>query len=136
MENKKIRINTGVKIEVNDKGDIIVARLDDNQFISKFYDIVDTMEKVSNYMNSEEMKTKDGREQLEAVNEKTKEIMANIDSLFGVGSCEKVFGDIIPSGYALADFFDQLIPIFEEFADERQKSILAKYNRTRKGQRR
>lgn len=136
MENKKIRVNTGVKIEVNDNGDVIVARLDDNQFISKFYDIVDTMEKVSNYMNSEEMKAKDGREQLEAVNEKTKDIMADIDNLFGPCSCKKVFGDIIPSGYALADFFDQLIPIFEEFADERQKTISAKYNRSRKGQRR
>ena len=135
MENKKLRVNTGVKIEVNDNGDVIVARLDDNQFIGKFYDIVDTMEKVSNYMNSEEMKAKDGKAQLEAVTEKTKEIMTEIDSLFGVDSCKKVFGDIIPSGYALADFFDQLIPIFEEFADERQKSITAKYNRSRKGQR-
>ena len=60
--------------------------------------------------------------------------MTDIDNLFGVGSCEKVFGDIIPSAYALADFFDQLIPIFEEFASEKQKSIAAKYNRTRKGQ--
>lgn len=136
MENKKIRVNTGVKIEVNDNGDVIIARLDDNQFISKFYDIVDTMEKVSQYMNSEEMKAKKGRDQLEAVSTKTKEVMAEIDQLFGIDSCEKVFGPIIPSGYALADFFDQLIPIFEEFADERQKAISAKYSRSRKGQRR
>lgn len=135
MANAKISVSTGVKIEVNDEGDIIIARLNDNQFISKFYDIVDIMEKVSNHMNSEEMKAKDKREQLEAVNEMTKDIMTDIDRLFGQGSCCKVFGDIIPSGYALADFFDQLIPIFEEFADERQKSISAKYNRTRKGQR-
>ena len=86
-------------------------------------------------MNSEKMKEKDAREQLEVINEKTKEIMAEIDGLFGPYSCKKVFGDIIPSGYALADFFDQLIPIFEDFADERQKSIAAKYNRSRKGQR-
>lgn len=135
MENKKIRVNTGVKIEVNDNGDVIVARLDDNQFISKFYDIVDTMEKVSQRMRSNEFKAKEGREKLEVVNEQTKGIMADIDGLFGTGSCEKVFGPIIPSGYALADFFDQLIPIFEEFADEKQKSISAKYNRSRKGQR-
>lgn len=133
MENKKIRVNTGVKIEVNDSGDVIVARLDDNQFISKFYDIVDVMENVSGYMKSEEMKGKEGREQLAAITEKTKDIMAEIDNLFGANSCKKVFGDIVPSGYALADFFDQLIPIFEEFADERQKSISAKYNRSRKG---
>lgn len=133
MENKKLRVNTGVKIEVNDEGDVIVARLNDNQFIEKFYDIVETMEKVSEYMESEEMRNKDGRAQLDTVNKKTVEIMAEIDGLFGTESCKKVFGDIIPSAYALADFFDQLIPIFEEFANEKQKSITTKYNRTRKG---
>lgn len=134
MENKKLRVSTGVKIEVNDEGDVIVARLNDNQFIERFYDIVETMEKVSEYMESEEVKAKDSREQLAVATEKTKDIMSDIDNLFGVGSCEKVFGDIIPSAYALADFFDQLIPIFEEFASEKQKSIADKYNRTRKGQ--
>ena len=124
MESKKIRVNTGVKIEVNDNGDVIVARLDDNQFIGKFYDIVDTMEKVSNYMNSEEMKAKDGKAQLDAITEKTKEIMTEIDNLFGVNSCKKVFGDIIPSGYALADFFDQLIPIFEELRRHHGEALL------------
>lgn len=133
MENKKLRVSTGVKIEVNDDGDVIVARLNDNQFIEKFYDIVDTMEKVSAYIESEEVKAKESREQLAIVTEKTKDIMADIDNLFGVGSCEKVFGDIIPSSYALADFFDQLVPIFEEFANEKQKSIADKYNRSRKG---
>ena len=133
MENKKLRVNTGVKIEVNDEGDVIVARLNDNQFIEKFYDIVETMEKVSEYMESEEMKNKDGRAQLDVVNEKTRDIMSDIDGLFGADSCKKVFGDIIPSAYALADFFDQLIPIFEEYSNEKQKSIAAKYNRTRKG---
>ena len=134
MENKKLRVSTGVKIEVNDEGDVIVARLNDNQFIERFYDIVETMEKVSEYVESEEMKAKESREQLAIVSEKTKDIMSDIDNLFGAGSCEKVFGDIVPSAYALADFFDQLIPIFEEFASEKQKSIAAKYNRTRKGQ--
>ena len=134
MENKKLRVSTGVKIEVNDEGDVIVARLNDNQFIERFYDIVETMEKVSEYVESEEMKAKESREQLAIVSEKTKDIMSDIDNLFGAGSCEKVFGDIIPSAYALADFFDQLIPIFEEFASEKQRSIAAKYNRTRKGQ--
>ena len=133
MENKKLHVNTGVKIEVNDEGDVIVARLNDNQFIERFYDIVETMEKVSEYMESEEMKNKDGRAQLDVVNEKTRDIMSDIDGLFGTDSCKKVFGDIIPSAYALADFFDQLIPIFEEYSNEKQKSIEAKYNRARKG---
>lgn len=133
MENKKLRVNTGVKIEVNDEGDVIVARLNDNQFIERFHDIVETMEKVSEDMESEEMKNKDGRAQLDVVNEKTRDIMSDIDGLFGTDSCKKVFGDIIPSAYALADFFDQLIPIFEEYSNEKQKSIAAKYNRARKG---
>ena len=133
MENMKIRVNTGIKIEVNDNGDTITARLDDSQFVAKFYDIVDLMEKISEHMSSEEMQSKDEREQFNIVEQKTKEVMTQIDGLFGEDSCKKVFGDIIPSGYAMADFFEQLIPIFERYANDRQKAISEKYNRNRKG---
>ena len=34
MENKKIRVSTGVTIEVNDNGDTIVARIDDALFVN------------------------------------------------------------------------------------------------------
>ena len=59
--------------------------------------------------------------------------MSEIDKLFGVDACKKVFCGAIPSAYAIADFFEQLIPIFDEYADIRQKKISEKYNRNRKG---
>ena len=33
----------------------------------------------------------------------------------------------------VADFFDQLIPIFEKYASEREKKISNRYTRRRKG---
>ncbi len=136
MANKSLRVETGVTIEVNDAGECIVARLDDNSFTDKFYDILDTMEKTSELLEEAELNKKDEREQLGIVTERIKKVMQDIDSLFGDGACRKVFGDIVPSGYAIADFFDQLLPIFEEYANEKQKKIMSKYSNKRKGSRR
>ena len=131
MENKKIRVTTGVTIEVNDNGDTIVARIDDALFVNGFYDLLESMEKKQNEIESTVIE--DDREKLDFITGKTKEIIAQIDSLFGVDTCKKVFCGAIPSAYAIADFFDQLVPIFEEYADVRQKKIAEKYNRGRKG---
>lgn len=136
MANRSLRVETGVTIEVNDAGECIVARLDDNSFTDKFYDILDTMEKTSDLLDEANLNGKDEREQLAIVTERIKMVMQDIDNLFGVGACKKVFGDIIPSGYAIADFFDQLLPIFEEYANEKQQKILSKYSNKRKGSRR
>ena len=137
MENKKLRVTTGVTIEVNDNGDTIVARIDDALFVNGFYDLLDSMEKTQNEIESATSGTEPSamsdREKLDFITEKTKDIMAQIDILFGVDTCEKVFCGAIPSAYAIADFFDQLVPIFEEYADKRQKKIAEKYNRSRKG---
>lgn len=131
MENKKIRVSTGVTIEVNDNGETIVARIDDANFVSGFYDLLDFMERTQNEIESTEHET--DREKLNFVTDKTQDIMSQIDLLFGADTCRKVFGGTIPSAYAIADFFDQLLPIFEDYANERQRKISEKYNRSRKG---
>ena len=136
MANRSLRVETGVTIEVNDAGEYIVARLDDNSFTDKFYDILDTMEKTSALLDEAEANGKDEREQLDIVTDRIKKVMQDIDNLFGADACKKVFGDIVPSGYAIADFFDQLLPIFEDYANEKQQKILSKYSNKRKGARR
>lgn len=136
MANRSLRVETGVTIEVNDAGEYIVARLDDNSFTDKFYDILDTMEKTSALLDEAEANGKDEREQLDIVTDRIKKVMQDIDNLFGADACKKVFGDIVPSGYAIADFFDQLLPIFEDYANEKQQKILSKYSNKRKGSRR
>lgn len=131
MENKKLRVTTGVTIEVNDNGDTIVARVEDALFVNGFYELIDFLEKTEKEIESTVIE--DDRESLAFITEKTKEIMSQIDLLFGTDTCKKVFCGVIPSAYAMADFFDQLIPIFDEYADARQKKISEKYNRGRKG---
>lgn len=133
MGNRKISVNTGIKIEVNDSGDCIVARVDDQGFLDRFYAVAESLEQMSKELESEEMRKKNTKERLSVQTEKTKIIMSEIDGVFGADTCKKVFGDIVPTGYALADFFDQLIPIFKEYADERQKLIASKYSRSRRG---
>lgn len=134
MENK-IRVNSGIVVEVNDNGDTITVNAEDQGFIEKFFSLNENLEKITTEVQAEELKKKSEREQLHRIIDKTKEIMADIDSLFGENACRKVFGDIIPNPYLIADFFEQLTPIAEQYMDKRQKIISAKYSNKRKGSR-
>ena len=129
----EIRVNSGIVVNVNDNGDTITINAEDQLFIEKFFSAIERFEKIQKEMSEPKWKEKSEREQLSAMIDKTKEIMEDIDGMFGTGACKKVFGDIIPSVYLIADFFDQLIPIASKYADERQKKIAEKYNRKRKG---
>lgn len=129
----KIRVNRGIVVEVNDEGETIRINAEDQMFVNRFYDLIERLEKTQKDM--EEHKDKEEREQLSIMIEKTRDIMDEIDGMFGAGACAKVFGDIVPSVYLIADFFDQLIPIVTAYADDRQKQIESKYNRYRKGSR-
>lgn len=139
MENAKIRVKSGIKINVNDDGDCIVANVNDNIFVEKFYNLVEKIEKLSKEVKQVDVNQdnlESGKAYVDLVKEKTSVIAEEIDNLFGEKACEKVFGKgVSPTGYAIADFFDQLVPIFEKYANERQKKIASKYNKTRKGNR-
>ena len=65
--------------------------------------------------------------------DKTHGIMHDIDEVFGAETCKKVFGDITPNPFMIADFFDQIGPIAEKYANGRTKELYEKYNRSRKG---
>lgn len=131
MENNKININTGVTIEVNDNGDTIVARIDDTLFIDQFHMFLDKVEEVSREI--ELLNTENDREALKIITEKTKILMSVIDDMFGEDACKKIFGNIVPSGFAIAEFVEQLVPIFDNYTNTRQKKISDKYSRNRKG---
>lgn len=129
----EIRVNSGIVVNVNDNGDTITINVEDQGFIDKLFGFYNRIDSVANEMNTPEMKEKSDHEQLEIVIEKTKEIMRDIDDMFGADACKKIFGDIIPSPYLIADFLDQLMPIANQYMDERQKKIAEKYSRKRKG---
>ena len=93
------------------------------------------MDEITKEMDSEAVKGLEERMQVRKMIERTKELMADIDGMFGAECCRKVFGDIVPSPYIIADFFEKLTPIAEEYMDERQKTISKKYNNNRKGAR-
>lgn len=133
MEN--IRVNRGIVVNVNDAGDTITVNVEDQMFIDRFFGLINRLDEMSKDMDSDAVKALEKREQVRKLIEKTKELMEDIDGLFGEGCCRKVFGDIVPSPYLIADFFDQLTPIAEAYMNERQKDIAKKYNNARKGAR-
>ena len=134
MDSKKIRINSGIVIEVNDNGESITMNADDQMFIDKFMRLIEKLEVLTKQL--EGMNEKGEREQLDTLVGGTREIMEDMDRMFGENTCKKVFGDIVPSPYLIGEFFDQLIPIAETYMDERQKEIAKRYSRKRKGGRR
>lgn len=119
---QSLRIKKGIEVEVNDAGESIVIPVEDAQFSEKFYGLLNRFQAVESEITADK-----------TLIEVTKEIMAEIDDLLGQDSCRKVFGNIIPSPYLLLDFFDQLLPVFEEYIAERRERIAEKYNRSRKG---
>lgn len=119
---QSLRIKKGIEVEVNDAGEIIVIPVEDAQFSERFYGLLNRFQTAESEITADK-----------TLIEVTKEIMEEIDDLLGQDSCRKVFGNIIPSPYLLLDFFDQLLPVFEEYISERRERIAEKYNRGRKG---
>lgn len=129
----KIRVNSGIVVEVNDKGETIVINAEDQNFIEKFYGLLEKLEEMKKRAGASELKEKSEREQHQYAISETKNLMADIDNVFGENACKKIFGDIVPSPYLIMTFFEQIVPITRQYANERQKKIAEKYNRSRKG---
>lgn len=129
---EKIRVSSGISIEVNDAGDIIQIPVEDMQFMDGFYELIDGFTEASNRVKS--MKGSGTKEQLNVMIEECKRITQEIDMLFGADCCKKVFGNIVPTPYAMADFFNQLLPIVGSYANERQSRIMQKYQKNKKPQ--
>lgn len=130
-----IRVNSGIVIEVNDKGDTITLNAEDQNFIDRFMELNEKLESSVKKMRNPELQGKSDREQLHVLMDNTKEIMDEIDELFGENACKKIFGDIIPNPYLIADLFEQLTPIAKQYMGERKKKIAEKYSGNRKGSR-
>ena len=140
-----IRVNTGVKrIEVNDDGDYITLSLSDNDFLNRFFALYENSQKMANEFSSSEAQIREKyqgdaetiysclREVLSIYTEAGKNMMSEVDNLFGAGTCQKVFGDITPSFELYYDFFEQLTPYLQEFAKEKTQRM-SKYSAARTG---
>lgn len=142
-----LRVNNSIKtIEVNDNGDCISIPVSDATFYERFGLIMKNFEqKEAEYGRREKElleKHKDKPEDdvdaiVDGVNlyvDLCKDTCAELDKLFGDGCCKKVFvGVEVPSVELIGDFFDQITPLFQKYAKERNQSINKKYNKSRKG---
>lgn len=135
MEKLSLRIDNGEReIEVNDKGETIVLHLGDNNFVKKYYEIVEFVQSaekdLGNYSSS------DDKEKLEATCCFEKTLAEKVDNLIGEGTCMKVFNTNTPNSMLIAFFLDELLPFISDYADKRDKrfnNITSKYNPSRKG---
>lgn len=137
-----IRVNTGAKrIEVNDEGDYIILNFNDHSFPERFFSMLDRVQALAEEATPQEQAIREQHEAgstellraLTALDvEIHRKISAEVDSLFGPGTCRKVFGDIVPGVELYDDFFSQLMPYFEQFSNERAQRM-SKYSAARAG---
>lgn len=144
---EKLRIDSGVKkIEVNDAGECISIPINDSMFYERFSGFLNWLDrKHEEYRKRSEETAENGSESTkkgsvdirEVVSEQTKlskEICVELDKLFGEGCCRKVFVDTeVPTLDLIDDFLEQITPLLEKFAKERNEKINLKYSRRRKG---
>lgn len=137
-----IRVNSGAKrIEVNDEGDYIVLNFADQSFPERFFSMMDRVTEIANAAQGKEDKIKEENESgsmelLRAISSLNREvhtsIAAEIDGFFGADTCKKVFGDIVPGIDLIDDFFQQLMPYFQQYGQERAQRM-SKYSAARTG---
>lgn len=144
-----LRIDNGLKrIEVNDAGEYIEFSVVDSEFYRAFFELLQWFDEQENRKEIKEMEEQgdkvisgdgskinyDAANSVLDIREKiSKEACGNIDNIFGAESSRKIFGSIVPDMYMIADFFEQIAPLIEKYAKERNQSINKKYSKSRKG---
>lgn len=130
---EKISLKRGITVEVNDNGDTIELNLEDQKFVDRFYQLIGKLDEVKKNVNEANVRQMSDGDKLQYLIGQTEEILTEIDGIFGEGCCRKVFGDIVPNPYLIAEFFEQMTPIIEKYMQERKKKINEKYSRQRRG---
>lgn len=139
MEKIRIGQNNIKRIEVNDNGDYIVINFNDRGMINKFFGLMrdfeskkdSFLEKAKNIDGLQDENERIGR-YIDLDLEVHKWLAGQIDNIFGIDTCKKVFGEgVVPSMECYAEFFIQLKPFFAEY----MKAHATKYNPNRTGSR-
>lgn len=138
---ESLRVSRGIEIEVNDRGETIIVDVDNLNFAKALTDTLNVLkgfgveaEKVA----FKEEKTEDDKmDNLILGLSKTTELMERVtqtfDSTLGEGATRKVFGEgVLPSPFAVMEFFDQFKRIVDKKASERTKWLNDRY-KPRKG---
>lgn len=141
-----LRVDSGTKvIEVNDAGECICIPVGDASFFERFGRVIKSFEeKQGEYeKRAQELseKYKDKPDDADAIADSIqlyleicRDTCAELDRLFGEGCCKKVFVGVDNPGVELiGEFLEQLTPLLQKYAQERNEKISLKYNRRRKG---
>lgn len=129
---EKLRLVSYAKeIEVNDNGDTILLQVEDQAIPRKLKKLVKTLE-----AKAKELDGLDDEADIDIIEDKNYEMnllaKAAIDDTFGVDTCKKVFGDIVPPIEKYIEFIEAISPYFEAYAKERAQK-LTKYSANRVG---
>lgn len=137
-----IRVNSGAKrIEVNDNGDYITLNFADQSFPTRFFAMLDRVLETTEAASPKEAEIKEkftvgGLDYTRAMAQLNEDIhsavVSEIDGFFGVDTCKHVFGDIVPGIDLIDDFFQQLMPYFQKYGQERTRRM-SKYSAERTG---
>ena len=142
MGTASIRVRSGIKrIEVNDDGEYIEINFGDARFMGNLFNMLNDAQAKVKEAEAKEAEIREQfkddtdaqtRELLELNQEVLLYMVTGFDSVLGAGTCNKVFGDIIPTVYLFQDFMDQLLPILEEGQREQEQRQM-KYSPNRRG---
>jgi hypothetical protein len=135
----EIRIKSDNKvIKVNEKGETITLPFSDATFPQRFFGMGEKIEKEQKKLTEKAAQIEGGdaermMQEVKLYAEFHEAMAAQIEELFGTGTCEKVFDTKIPSAGMIAEFFDALHPFFEEYAKKMEGGKFDKYSPDRTG---
>lgn len=151
---EELVLDSGVrKIAIkNEDGDVItVVRINvaDADTAERFGQIIHNLERISDDCEKEAATWKKEHMQQETENidvetvlqsnrirvKYLKQIVAEIDGLFGVDTVKNVYGDFTPDETALVEFVEKIIPVMNKLFGKRYEMTRKRYNSGRKGAR-
>lgn len=123
---ESLRVNRGIKIEVNDEGECIFIDTENALLGTRLNALAKRLDDIGNSMEGKEGLSDE--EMFNIIVEKEKEVMAEIDVTFGEDTCRKVFGkDVVPNIDSIMEFLELLKPIIEKHVKNRAETIKKKY---------
>ena len=153
---EEVVLDSGVrKIAIkNEDGDIVTVlsiNVADADTAERFGKIINNLQEISENCEKEAAAWKEEHEQEETkpddVNVEEalqvnrirvkylKQIIEEIDGLFGYGTVADVYGDFTPDEAAVIDFVEKVIPVMNKLFGKRYEMTRKRYNSGRKGAR-
>lgn len=150
---EELVLDRGIKkiaIKDDDTGELIVVlkiNVADAQTAEKFADVIHNLEGISKKCDEEAEAWRTAHpDPEEAKNDISlaveinrirvkyiRQIIEEIDNLFGEGTVAAIYGDIVPDEEALVDFIEKIIPVMSKLFNKRYEISRKRYSSGRKG---